>query len=803
MRYWEMKNIISILCLAFVLSACSLTSGVPEDDQLYAGISKITYENYEGNDHAEKMKEEVETSLAIAPNGALLGSSYHRFPFPFNLWIWNGFHDSESGFGKWIASSFGKEPVLMSRVNPVLRTTVAQSVLRSHGYFHSTVSHEIQPLRNPKSAKIGYTVDMGHLWTLDSIRYEGFSEGCDTLIQNTLDETKIHRGDPFDVTTLSEERTRISNLLRTNGYYYYQPSYSNYLADTLAVPGQVQLRFKMSDDVPEQAKHQWYIGKVDVEFRKQMMEPLDSVRKLRSISIAFNGKRPPVRPRVVMANMRLRSRSLYSLDKHQESVEKMSAMGIFSTVNFRFTPRDSTPECDTLDLRLNCVFERPYDFYVETRAAGSSVGRLGPELVVGLAKRNAFHGGEKLDIALHGMYAWQLNGGTRNYYEYGYDLSVEYPRLVAPFFGGNRPQRGQPGRRRRRFYTTPTTTARLSNNVINRPGYLNLNTLTAEWIYRWQTSACSRYMLSPFTLQYQFKNRVSDELDEIMYQRSYFSSVLEDKLVPQIRFTYLYTSPANYLNPIKWETTVSEAGNLVSLAAMAFGRSWNEQGKKIYKTSYSQFLKIETDFTKTWSFGMHNSVVAHVNLGYLPTYGNSDIDDAPFSEYFYVGGATSLRAWPLRDIGPADWGGMKDEVMNRYTRYLRVGTIKAVASLEYRPRLFGNFYGAVFLDAGNVWLREDMIGDDSDFDLDSDIESYVYYMNGDDLRTGKLRLKNLANDIALNTGIGLRYDLGFITLRLDWGLGLHLPYDTGRSGYFNAQTFGRDQSLHFAVGLPF
>ena len=820
-----MRKYITILALACLMAACSTTSGVPDGDQLYTGVTGIKYENYEPNDHADQMKTEMDVSLGAAPNGALFGSSRFRYPFPPNLLIWNAYHDKESGFAKWMTSSFGKEPVLMSRVNPELRTTVAQSVLRSHGYFNAQVSHEIKQSHNPKKARIGYQVNMGHLWTLDSIAYLGFPLGCDTLIQQSLPVAHIHKGDPFDVTTLSSERNRISNLLRNNGYYYFQPSYSYYLADTLAVPGKAQLRFQMVDGIPEQAKHQWYIGHVNVEFRKRVMERLDSVRNLRRLSIAFSGKRPPIRPRVVLANMRLRPRQLYSYENHLESIEKVNAMGIYSMVDFQFTPRDTLPTCDTLDLKLSCVFDKPYDFYVETRASGSSVGRLGPELVVGLSKRNAFRGGEKLDVALHGSYAWQINGGSNNYYEYGFEASVEFPRLVAPFFGGNRvrPRRSPDGRpRRRRFFSTPTTLARISNNVINRPGYFNMNTITGEWTYKWQPSETSRFQFSPLILQYQFKNRVSSKFTALQDSLMFIGTMTEDKLVPQMRFTYTYSSPASYRNPIVWETTLSEAGNLVSLGMMAFGKKWNEKNKNLYKTPYSQFLKVETDFTKTWHVSDYSTLVAHLNLGLMYNYGNSYADQAPFSEYFYVGGANTLRGWSVRDIGP---GNFDFPIHDRSMRYLRLGTIKGVANVEFRPRLFGNLYGAVFLDAGNVWLHNTLLemafagapdaepgtgpteisgetsGEITDVDVEATANEFIKLLSSFD--SGKFNFKNIGTDIAINTGIGLRYDLGFITLRLDWGLGLHLPYATSRRGFFNADTFGRDQSLHFAVGMPF
>lgn len=818
-----MRKYISILAMACLMAACSTTSGVPDGDQLYTGVDKISYENYEPNQHADQMKEEMEISLAAEPNGALFGSSSLRFPFPPNLLIWNAYHDKEGGFAKWMTSSFGKEPVLMSRVNPELRTTVAQSVLRSHGYFNGQVSHSIVQSHNPKKARISYLVNMGHLWTLDSIAYVGFPLGCDTLIHQSLPLANIRKGDPFDVTTLSSERNRISNLLRSNGYYYFQPSYSYYLADTLAVPGKAQLRFQMVDDIPEQARHRWYIGKVNVEFRKRIMDRIDTVTNYRRLSIGFSGKRPPIRPRVVLSNLRLRPNRLYNYENHLESIEKVNAMGIYSMVDFQFTPRDTTATCDTLDLKLNCVFDKPYDFYIETRATGSSVGRMGPELVVGLSKRNAFRGGEKFDIAFHGSYAWQLNGGHNNYYEYGFETSVEFPRLIAPFMGGNRDRIRRDGtRRRRRFFTTPTTLARISNNVINRPGYFNMNTITGEWTYKWQRTQTSRFQFSPIILQYQFKNRVSDKFTRLQDSLLYVSYMMEDKLVPQMRFTYTYTSPPSYRNPIAWETTISEAGNLISAGMLAFGKKWNEKNKNLYKIPYAQFLKVETDFTKTWHVGDYSTLVTHLNLGLMYTYGNNFSDTAPFSEYFYVGGATSLRGWSARYIGPADFD--PDWLDNRTLRYLRMGTIKGVINLEYRPRLFGNLYGAVFLDAGNVWMHHNLLHnllvniedavsdaeaavvpespDTPEIEIDPEAERSVINFLGS-LDRGKFSFKRLGNDLAVNTGIGLRYDLGFIMLRLDWGLGLHVPYDTGKSGYFNASPFGRDQTIHFAVGLPF
>ena len=144
-----------------------------------------------------------------------------------------------------MTNSFGKAPILMSNVNPDLRATVAQSALHAHGYFRGTVSATEVDCKNPKKAKVSYHVTPGHLFTLDSIKYEHFPPEAQALIDSTAEESLLSKDAPFDISTLDGERNRITNLFRDNGYYYYQPGYASYLADTLAVPGKVRVRLSL------------------------------------------------------------------------------------------------------------------------------------------------------------------------------------------------------------------------------------------------------------------------------------------------------------------------------------------------------------------------------------------------------------------------------------------------------------------------------------------------------------------------------------------------------------------------------
>lgn len=754
------------VCTTLLLASCSSTRNIPDGDQLYIGLKKIAYQDSVRDAHFFSTQEEVEAALATAPNGALFGSSYYRTPFPYRLWIWNVFSKSNSTFGKWITKSFGKAPVLMSWVNPELRTSVATELLRSHGYFRAQVTHKEETLKNPKKAKIAYTVNMGHLFTIDTLQYVGFPVAADSLIQATSSQAQLHTGDAFDVSALDAERTRVSNLFRNHGYYYYQPGYASYLGDTLAVPGKVQLRMQLADNVPERAKHKWTIGRVDLRLGKRMMETLNDSLRRRDITVWFNGKRPPIRPFMILKDLRLRPRQVYSYDDYVLSANKLAETNLFSMVNFRFTPRDSTDNCDTLDLSLNCVLDRPYDFYIEANTIGKTTGAFGPGVTLGLTKRNAFRGGEKLDINLKGSYEWQTGhhaDGTSsrfNSYEYGADVSLEMPRLLLPF------------KLRRRWYSTPTTIIKASSDVINRSKYFKRHIVSGELTYHFQPTATSVHEFSPLILKYEYMTSQTDSFRTIVNQSPYLMTAMADQFVPKMRYTYAYASPTELSNPIYFQVSVSEAANLLSLGYVAAGKKWGEKGKEMFKNPYAQFLKLEATLRKTWQVSLHSQLVGHVSGGVVWAYGNSS--SAPYSEQFYVGGANSVRAFNVRSIGPGRY-----RSSGRSWSYIdQTGDMKLQANFEFRPHLFGNLYGALFLDAGNVWtLRHDDYRDGSQF-----------------------QLKDFLKTTALGTGVGLRYDLEFLVLRLDWGVALHAPYD---NGFYNISSFRDGQCIHFAIGYPF
>lgn len=793
----DIIGLLSSIVFLFVLAACSTTSAIPDGEQLYTGMKSTKYSNYQSNKHFYDVKEELDVVLATKPNAAWLGSPSMRSPFPVGLWIWNAFSQDTTRFSRWMVRAFGSSPVLMSSTTPDLRVTVGENLLRKRGYFNGKVSYEKLAQRNPKKMRLQYSVDMGRLWRLDSVQYTNFPPTADSLIRTNLDDAVIRKGDAFDVATLEQERKRITELFRNNGYYYYQNNDASYLADTSKVRGLASVRLQMADSVSDKSLRKWNIGTITINLQRQIMDTLTQQQRFRDVIVNYNGSRVPLRLRAIANDLKIWSGTLYNNELYKKSQQQLNSSGLFSATSFTFTPRDTTDTCNVLDMAVDCIFDKPYDFYVEAYGKGKTSGRYGPEAVIGLTKRNAFRSGEKLNLRVHGSYEWSSNSdddgkdhlGVNNY-EYGAEASLQFPRLVNPFITPPRKRWEREERKiaaaaekgivytpraPRSYYMTPSTTLKASVDVLNRAKYFKRHVVSGELTYQWQPNERNSYSFSPLSLTYEYMHKVTDRYLELIDSVPYLEVSLADQFIPKMIFQYTFMSPSRYQSPIKVWTTVSEASNILSAGYAAFGRHWSEKNKQLFKNPYAQFVKVDANMTKVWSIAEKSSLAAHVNIGTLWAYGNSRF--APYTEQFYVGGANSIRAFNARQIGP----GRYRSTQRRRSYVEQTGDIKFQFNLEYRPHLMGSLYGAVFLDAGNVWT-----------------------MHYDDGRPeGYFKMKNLFREMALGTGVGLRYDIGYFMLRVDWGIGLHVPYETGKTGFYNISKFKDAQAFHLAIGLPF
>ena len=788
MDIYRLGRLLYIVIGVSLLAACSTTKHLPEGEILYIGQRPTLVDNPQPTSVGETALEEVEAALAKAPNNSLLGSTSVRIPFPLGLWVYNGFQKYEKGLGRWIFNRFAAEPVLLSGVNPDIRTQAATNLLHDYGYFQGKVTHQVLPhAKDSLKARVQYSVNMGRPYFIDTVDYRGFSPRTQAILKLSRRRSLIRPGEQFNVPDLDGERTRISNLLRNVGCYYFRPDYLTYQADTTLVPGRVSLRLVPVAGRPEVAEKPFRLGRKSFHLLGKNGEAPNDSLVYKDLTIYYHDKLR-VRPNMVhrwmdYQNFRYKrqvedsagisrqrsARSLYSLYRQTRVQERLANVGIFKYTEIQYVPRDTALVNDTLDVHVIASLDKPYDAELDFNVKMKSNNQTGPGAAFTLTKNNVFGGGEKWNVELKGSYEWATgknSSSAMNSYELGVATSLIFPRVVFPRMGGNE-------------YDFPaTTTFRLYADQVNRARYYKLLAFGGNATYDFQPKPTSKHSFTPFRLTFNVLRDPTAEFQQLQEENPALYVSLRNQFIPAMEYTYTFDNSAGgrRRRPIWWQTTLTSAGNVTSLIYRAFGQPFSEEGKELMGVPFAQFLKVNTELRYNHRIDRNNSLAARAAVGVIWSYGNATT--APYTEQFYVGGANSVRAFAARNIGP---GGYPADDNDTYSFINHVGDIRFEANLEYRFRIISDLHGAVFLDAGNVWL-----------------------MRRDPSRPGgEFRLKDFPKQIALGTGVGIRYDLDFLVFRLDWGIALHEPYDTGKSGYYNVRKFMDGTALHFAIGYPF
>lgn len=761
---WMAVVVVALLSMV----SCSTTSNLPEGETLYTGIKKIDVVDHDGSEGADNAMDEVNAALARKPNGSILGSSTLVYPWPpLRLVLYNKYVNTEKKFGKWIFNKFATPPVLISSVNPDIRVKAATNLLHDYGYFNGKVGYELVPSKKDnRKSKILYTVNMGHGYHIDTVMYAHFNEHTDSLIRQSMDESLLKKGKSFSVIDLDNERQRLSTMFRSYGYFYFMPNYVQFMADTVNHPGNVALKIMPKAGLNDMIKRRWKIGDLKVYVNGYMNEPPTDSIEYKDMKLYYEGKLR-VRPSIMYNKVKDKTGDYYSQITQAKTQEAISRLGIFRYTDIQYLPQDSAG--NVLNRVINVSYDYPLNGELEFNIKSKSNNYLGPGASFSVVRRNAFHGGEKLSLTLNGSYEWQTNVREKkqaiNSYEFGIDASLEFPRVLFPKMSDLD------------FNFPASTKFSLYADQTNRAGFFKILTLGGSAEYRFRPDAFHQHVITPFKLDFNLLQHTTARFDSITTANPALYLSLKDQFVPSISYTYTYdNSSLDKKNTFWFQTSVTSSGNLLSCFYAMAGKSFKEENKNLFGNPFSQFAKVSAELRYTYKINNKHSIATRLMGGLARAYGNASV--VPYSDQFYVGGANSIRAFTIRSIGPGCYH-PKEE--NKYSYIDQTGDIKLEANIEYRFNIFGDLNGAVFLDAGNVWL-------------------FKY----DELRPGaEFSLKDFYKNIALGTGAGLRYDLDIIVLRLDVGIGLHAPYDTGKKGYYNITSFGKGLGFHFAIGYPF
>lgn len=806
-----------------LLWACSTTDHIPQDESLYTGISEVAfnrplhkqkqnsddstgvitalsdaYHSVEdflyGMDAVELksmpkeqrdslsfyikqdkeayniIQDEIEGVLAFEPNGSFMGSSSVKWPFIPRLWLYNKYMNSTSRFGKWVLNNIATNPVYVSTVNPKLRTQVAQTTLRNHGFFQGQARYLEIPEKNPKKKRIAYQIKTGPLYHLDKIQHVNFPIAADSLIHKYSHQSNLHQGDPFNAAKLSAERVRLSNIFRNNGYFYFTPECISFQADTVERPQHVQLYVQPSKATPQSAKKRYHMGRTYITLLEHDQYRVTDTISFRDVTMSYSGDEgvPPLRMGTIRRFLFYKQGDLFNQDLQQVGKEKLSELGILSQLHINYVPRDSMKMTDTLDVHVRAVLDKPYDAEFEGKVTSKSNGQVGPGASFSMTKHNAFRNAETLGMKAWGSYEWQTGAdlhGDRsliNSYEYGLSFDLTYPRMIL----------GKLGRKFSRRANS-STQFQLNAKWMNRANYFGRVSLGTRVNYTYQRKRNVIHTFTPLRLDYELQLHTTATFDSIMDANQALYVSMRDQFVPSMEYTYNWASTRHA--PRTVTLTLKEAGNLTSVIYRMAGQKFDRRNKKLFNVPFAQYMKATAQYTHLFRLTKRSGIATRIFGGAVLSYGNASI--APYNDLFTIGGANSIRAFAVRSIGP----GAYHPGSSAYSYIDQMGDLKIEANVEYRFPIAGNLYGAAFLDAGNVWLLRD----------------------DPNKPEGQFKLSRLGKDIALGTGAGLRYDLDFLVIRFDLGVGLHAPYNTGKNRYYNMPKFGKSLGYHLAVGYPF
>ena len=782
--------------LGFLCPACSVTRHIPEGSYL---LQKVTVEEDKETPRRERITaDELERYIRQTPNKRLLGTNFY-------VWLYEQADSSKhNGWNNW-KRRVGQAPVLIDR--SLMRKSVEnlKIYMDSRGYYASQASCEVDTLVRRRRAKVTYRVRQHLPYRIRSVSYEFRDRSLEPLVLPDTLHTLLHRGDIFDISVLDRERGRITARLRERGYFNFTVNNIEYVADTLQQPRQVHLRVLIKPylsgyDAQGQPVIEdnvvYRIDRINVfpNYRPDASSGIDTTLfarldtiYYRGLNIVYEGK-PNLRPKILRQSIPLYPNHLYNSAQVDRTYTDLMALGYFRSARLAFVeaPRtvdetdyityvgassDSTRTESVREGYLTCnilctpTLRQSFKVDLEGNTTSSFYGL---KATVGYQNRNIFRGAESFDVSFSMGYEFMKapDARKRRAKEFGISTGLTFPRFIVPW-------------RITRFgsINQPKTKLELSLNYQDRPYYRRTLT-SAGMTYQWSNSRYSSFSLRPVDINvvdvsYLDPDFLSDT------ENLYLINSYKTQLIAGLSFSYGYNNQLKNLgrNATVIRFNAETAGNLVGGLSHLFSspvRTEDETYYRIFGIRYSQYFRFDLSLSRKIMLGANTALAGRLYGGLAMAYGNST--SVPFDRLFYAGGSNGMRGWTPRTLGPGS-------VPRPATDYpSQLGDMKLEANLELRFPIWGIIHGATFFDVGNIWFLK---SDPTQYSDDA-----VFYV------------KDFYKQLGFNTGLGLRFDIKFAVLRLDWGIQLHNPNNPAGERWIHDFRW-KNTALNFGVGYPF
>lgn len=764
---------LSILFSVVVfLSACSTTKSLPEGEKLYTGATVKLHGSELPARNRKVLKGDLQGLTRPKPNSRVLG-------IPIKLYIYNAFGNKKpkSFLGK-LRDKYGEPPVLLSSVDLSRNVTILQNHLENKGFFRAKVTSDTVVKKQTGSAV--YTVETGNQYTIANLRFPADSTALSATILQTANESLLKKGDAFDLDVIKGERTRIDAFVKERGYYYFSPDYLLAQVDTInADSNTVDMRLVVKPETPDEAQQAYRINNVYIYSGYNLSTANLDTNK--AAAKFYNGyyvidRRNRYKPILFQNIMRFESGDLYNRTDHNQTLNRLINLNQFRYVKNRFEP---VPDSAKLDAYYYLTPLPKQSLRAEITGLNRDVNAsqnssYGTQLTVNYRNRNRFRAGEQLSIGAY-IGTEIAKAGTKkgyNTYRSGAELNFTIPRFVVPFFNLNT-----------KGGFVPRTNIQLGYDVLNRRKLYTINSYRGGLGYIWKESLVKQHEFYPISINYTQPLNVTDEFKDSLRRYPYLRHVIDSQFILGTTYQFNYNQLAlgvQRANSFYFNGLADVSGNVAGLLA---GSMTDGKVSRILGARFDQYIKFELDGRYYRRIGEKSTWANRVILGYGNPYGNSR--QLPYIKQFFSGGTNSIRAFRARTLGPGTFREINADTTTRGFYPDQTGDIKLELNTEFRPHLYGPIYGAVFVDAGNIWLK-----------------------NEDKDRPGAEFSKDFLKQLAIGAGVGLRVDITLFVIRLDAAVPLRQPWSDppsqlGNIDFTKAAYRQNNIVFNLAIGYPF
>ena len=769
--------IIFLLLTAFLLSSCSLRRHVPQGQYLVR-------QNYIIIDSAKFDVSESELSNYITQKP-------YRGLISLNLkpWVYYVTKDkTDKKSMRWLNETVGQEPFYYEKNSADYSSQQMERYLDHVGYFNSKVTNSVKTRRF--KAFVIYNVKLGRPYTINAFKYDIPDTLISRYVHRIAPAYPIKEGDIYDEYKLNEIRDQITEMMRNRGYYYFTRDNITYEVDSNFHNHTLSVTMKIADmkneaDGSTQPHKQYVINSISIYpnyiLNYQGVEPTstDSItvevgrKKVpNKLKFYYFGK-PMIKPQTFSQAIQIQTGMPYSLRRVTQTYSALNNFKAFSNINITFDTVPNAPDtANLLDCRITMqqVDRHSYTFQLEGTRAESDLGIKGG---LSYTNRNIFRGAEILQISLRGGLEAQkvisldtLDRADKlfNTKEIGLTASLIFPKFLSPF----------PLRNFARDYQPKTNITLGFNGQVRY--YYTRYIIQASYGFDWKSNMRLQHFLTPIYLNTVKISNLNKDfkriLDQEYNQRK--KDQYTDHLIFGLRYSFVYNTQNLYRKGsfIYLRTDFETSGNLISLFNKTNLIDENEAHHELFGIRYAQYVRGNFDFRQHILIHNETWLVFREQIGLGIPFGNSK--DMPFERSFYAGGANGMRGWRYRSLGPGAYIPTQNDLE-------QIGDLQLEMNAEFRFPIYDIVKGVVFVDAGNVWT----------------------YTANEALPDGNFEFDTFYKQLAMDAGIGLRFDIKFIVLRADIAMAMLNPYrdESGSRWRFNGKY--RNWNFNIGIGYPF